>query len=153
MKIYVTWCIGEGETKIIAFDKALYDAGIADYNLIKLTSIIPKKSEVIIKKLKTDPKKYGNKLYVVLSEQYETQKGKKAVAGLGWIVSKEGGIFVEYSNNREAVTRYIKKSLEHMASYRKMKEKIKTKIVEKICENKPVCVLVVAVYRLENGEK
>lgn len=150
MKIYVTWGIGEGETKIIAFDKALYDAGIPNYNLIKLTSIIPKKSEVIIKKLKTNHKEFGKKAYVVLSERYESQKGKKAVAGLGWIVSKEGGIFVEHSNsNREAVTSCIKKSLEHMASYRKMKGKIKMKIVEKMCKNKPVCVVVVAVYRSE----
>ncbi len=45
MKIKVTYGIGEGATKLAAFDRALFDAGIANYNLIKLSSVIPENSE------------------------------------------------------------------------------------------------------------
>lgn len=42
MKIQVTLGAGEGETGINAFDKALMDAGIADFNLVEMSSIIPR---------------------------------------------------------------------------------------------------------------
>ena len=54
MKIKVTYGTGEGLTKLAAFDRALFNAGIANYNLIKLSSVIPKNSEVLIEKLESN---------------------------------------------------------------------------------------------------
>ena len=47
MKIIVTSGTGEGPTSLAAFDAALLDAGVANYNLICLSSIIPPGSMTI----------------------------------------------------------------------------------------------------------
>ncbi|MCJ7816384.1 MAG: pyruvoyl-dependent arginine decarboxylase [Candidatus Aenigmarchaeota archaeon] len=67
MEIKVTHGTGEGPTALAAFDKALYDAGIGNYNLIKLSSVIPGNSKVIIEKIDWNEKEHGYKLYAVLS--------------------------------------------------------------------------------------
>ncbi len=85
MKIHVTSGTGEGDTDIAAFDKALWDAGIANYNIIKLSSMIPEGSDVVVEKPEMNNKEHGHKLYVVIAEAYQTEKGKKAIAGLGWV--------------------------------------------------------------------
>lgn len=54
--IYVTSGIGEGQTNLSAFDAALWDAGIANFNLIKLSSVIPPHSKVLVKNLKNNGK-------------------------------------------------------------------------------------------------
>ncbi len=41
MKIHIGTSIGTGETELSAFDTALYNAGIANYNLLYLSSVIP----------------------------------------------------------------------------------------------------------------
>jgi arginine decarboxylase len=46
MLIQVTGGTGAGPTKMAAFDAALNQAGTANYNLIKLSSIIPPDSKV-----------------------------------------------------------------------------------------------------------
>jgi arginine decarboxylase len=84
MNIYITYGLGEGLTKLAAFDAALFDAGIADYNLIKLTSIIPRNSRVIIKKWRQNEMEVGHRLYVVLSYGVQDEFGKTIYVGLGW---------------------------------------------------------------------
>ena len=154
MKIHVTWGTGEGSTKIAAFDRALWDAGIANYNLIKLSSVIPEDADVVMEKVDMNNKEHGHKLYVVLSEQYETEKGKKAVAGLGWVSAnhvKGKGIFVEHGARTEKeVTEYIENTIKSMTSYRPEEHgDIKIKIVEKACNDGVACSIVVAVYKSE----
>jgi arginine decarboxylase len=41
LEIQVTTGTGEGPTPLAAFDAALLDAGVANYNLILLSSVIP----------------------------------------------------------------------------------------------------------------
>jgi len=154
MEIVVTWGVGEGKTEIAAFDNALWDAGIANYNLIKLSSVIPKDSKVVVRKMDANQKEHGHKLYVVLAEAYERRKGKKAVAGLGWVTSDhvEGkGIFVEKGgSSKEEVRRYIEDTIKSMRSYRPEEHgKISMKFAEKTCEGGVACAVVVAVYRSE----
>lgn len=40
-RFYIAAAFGRGETELTAFDNALRKAGIADYNLLKVSSIIP----------------------------------------------------------------------------------------------------------------
>lgn len=82
-EIIVTYGKAEGINAITSFDKALWDAGIANYNLIKVTSIIPKESKIIVRKADRNRIEVGNKLYVVLSEHRESKAGWEAWAGLG----------------------------------------------------------------------
>lgn len=157
MEIKITYGIGEGPTELAAFDRALYDAGIANYNLIKLSSIIPPDSNVKVGKIDWNNKAHGDKLYVVLSECTETRKGKKAWAGLGWIIAEDDsckGIFVEQTGSSEKeVKKMITDSLESIQKYRKNKYKpIRYKICGIKCKGVPACSLVCAVYKSEGWD-
>ncbi len=153
MQIKITYGTGQGLTNLSSFDNALYDAGIANYNLIKLSSVIPKNSKVITKKLDWNNKEYGNKLYVVLSRCTESTMGKEAWAGLGWISEDHTGkgLFVEHKgSSKKEVKELINKSLESIKKYRKEehgKVNIKTRGIK--CKDKPVCSIVCAVYKSE----
>jgi arginine decarboxylase len=145
---------GTGQTNLAAFDAALWNAGIANFNLIKLSSIIPPGS--IIKhgdKNNNTVSDFGKKLYVVLSECRESEVGREAWAGIGWVQAQDGrGLFVEQSGSQKSeVKRLITETLKNMMEYRDTKfGLIQTEIVGMQCESSPVCALVAAVYRIES---
>jgi len=56
VKILITDGVGTGPTRLAAFDAALQIAGIGDFNLIELSSIVPNGSEIIIKNTLLFPK-------------------------------------------------------------------------------------------------
>jgi len=146
---------GTGPTKLSAFDKALWNAGIADYNLIKLSSVIPKNTKISVKKLNWNGKEIGDKLYLVLSEAIEDEPGKEAWAGLGWIQAKNGsGILMEHTGNtKKEVIEQIKESLTAATKYRPRKYgKIHYKVQGIKCKNKPACSIVCAVFKSENWD-
>lgn len=152
MEIKITYGIGEDSTKLSAFDKALFDAGIANYNLIKLSSVAPKESKIKVKKINWNQKEYGYKLYVVLSECTETKPKKEAWAGMGWIQDKtRKGLFVEHcGSSKKEVENLINNSLKNMQKYRPEKYgKINHKIVGIKCKIKPVCALICAIFESE----
>jgi len=151
-RIYVTSGTGEGKTDISAFDAALANAGIANYNLIYLSSIIPEKSIIEIKKLKPKEAEYGKKLYIVIARCDQDIFGKEAWAGLGWTRDKTGrGLFAEHkSESKETVIRLIRNSLEDMKKTRTYKYGgINYAVAGIKCKNKPVCAVVAAVYQSE----
>jgi arginine decarboxylase len=145
--------VGSGKTSLSAFDNALWNAGIANYNLIYLSSIIPPKSQIeFIENLGENNINIGHKLYVVMSRCDEVNIGKEAWAGLGWIQKGDGsGIFAEHcADNEEELNRLLNKSLKDMISYRNglwRKTKIVTCGIR--CVDKPVCAVVAAVYKSE----
>jgi arginine decarboxylase len=47
MTIHIASGVGTGPTKMAAFDSALQAAGAANYNLIRLSSIVPPGSRII----------------------------------------------------------------------------------------------------------
>ena len=150
--IKITYGAGKGGTTLAAFDAALFDAGIANHNLIHLSSIIPEGFIPIIEKADLNYRGgFGDKMYVVIAEKRETRKGHGAWAGLGWVVSKSDpkrGLFVEHcGESEEDVIVMIKKSLSAMTSYRKEAfGPVQYKTVGAKCEDQPVCALVAAVY-------
>lgn len=155
LEIKVTAGKAEGATKIDAFDAALKEANIHNYNIIHLSSVIPENSVVEEEKPKPNINQIGHRLYAVLSEMRTDKKGKYACAGLGWVQNEKGeGLFVEMQGSSEKeVKDKIHKSLHSMIDRRpdqKFKyENIKSKIVSIKCKNKPVCALVCAVYKSE----
>ncbi len=152
--IPVTSGAGVGKTKIAAFDAALFDAGIANYNLIHLSSIVPDGFVPVVKRLRQHDKEFGNKLYVVIASNVATTVGEQAWAGLGWVMTEEKikkGLFVEHiGSSKKQVEADIKKSLNSMMKYRKNKfGKIQQKVIGSTCKGDPVCALVAAVYKSE----
>lgn len=145
--------IGTGNTKTSAFDDALYNAGVNNFNLIYLSSIIPPSSRVSkIDKFSQQKKDYGKKLYVVKAVCFQKIKDKEAWAGVGWSQGKEKkGIFIEHSaGSKKVLISLIKKSLIDMKKHRDnslIEENLN--IVGIKCTGKPVCAIVLAVYKIE----
>lgn len=153
MEIHITSGTGQGQTQLAAFDSALLHAGIANFNLVTLSSVIPPNSEIIVKHPHINlPEHFGKKLFVVLSEKRESEKGREAWAGVGWVQADDGrGLFVEQHGSQQAeVMRLIKETLVDMKKNRDEKfGEIHYQVVGERCEDQPVCALVAAVYEIE----
>ena len=96
-KIVIVKGIGEGSTALSAFDDALHNAGIGDFNLVELSSIIPKNASIEIQEKFDIPYDVGRIQPVVLSHSESDEKGCEISAGLGWALAHEGGVFIEIS--------------------------------------------------------
>ena len=153
--IAVTCGTGKGGTTLAAFDSALFSAGIANHNLIPLSSVIPEGFVLVVEKTDLNyAGGFGDKMYVVMAEKRETRKGHGAWAGLGWAMAETNpskGLFVEHkAESEEEVTTMIHKSLASMTAYRKEKYgAIQHKIAGIVCEEEPVCAVVAAIYETE----
>ena len=110
---------GTGRTLLSAFDNALQRAGVADFNLVTLSSVIPPASRV---RMVDDVLAggHGDVLFCVRAEAYAAHPGDIAWAGLGWCVDAEGaGLFVEHhGGSEESVLEQIEVSLADMRASR-----------------------------------
>ncbi len=122
MKILVTSGSGHGFTEKDAFDAALIEAGIENYNVIHLSSVIPNDSVIVKgKKPERNVDHWGYRLYAVYSAAYAIERGQEAWAGVGWTQDSctRGGLFVEQRGPLESVVEGdIHNSLAHMMSLR-----------------------------------
>ncbi len=164
MDIKVVCGIGSGKTILSAFDSALKDAGVYNYNLITLSSIIPPGSKVSrIRRYKTPVSEYGHKLYLVKAEYRSEEVGKFIAAGIGWYQLEDGrGIFVEHEIKGETkvaveseINLRIINSLKDLAKFRNIKfneSNIKSTISLTQIKDHPTCVLALAVFQSESWE-
>ena len=149
---------GSGPTKLSAFDSALNNTGIANYNIIRLSSVIPPntKIEVSEKALTKLPGDWGDRLYVVMAEERVDTPNVEAWAGIGWVQDKKTGkgLFVEHEGNSEKSVRSdIRQSLEALMAIRNVNfGDIHMKVTGVTCTNHPVCAMVVAVYQASDWE-
>jgi len=159
MKITVTAGVGTGSTTLSAFDAALKDAGIHNYNIIRLTSVIPPGTEVVTRKWKNTPTEHGKKLYTVLSDIRSDLLVRSIAAGIGWYQIADGrGVFAEHTdmieilNAKEAeanVAKKIESTIRDLCAHRGYpfnKRNLKTIISSTEVKTKPTCALVAAVY-------
>ena len=119
MKIAIVSGKDEGPTKLNAFDNALSDGGIGDVNLIKVSSMLEKNTEI-----ETLPKlKAGAMVNCVLSEVTSDTPGDIITAVVGVAIGKELGCAVETSGinkNKEKLLNETKDMLEYMMNKRKV---------------------------------
>lgn len=152
MNIQIAAGTGAGPTKLAAFDAALNAAGLANYNLIRLSSIIPPKSEIEMtdKAVIRQPGEWGDKLYVVMAEMRVDTPNTEAWAGIGWVQDQDTGkgLFVEHEGHSQAtVKRDIEQTLGAMMATRNVNfGEVQMKVVGKTCFHEPVCALVIAAY-------
>lgn len=153
MLIQVSAGTGTGPTKLAAFDAALNAAGVANYNLIRLSSIIPPDSKIIVADgpVKEQPGDWGDRLYVVMVDSRVDSPNIEAWAGIGWVQDKKTGrgLFVEHEGHSETTVRSdIEQSLAAMQATRNINYgKIQTIVVGKTCTGEPVCSLAIAVFQ------
>ena len=152
MTIKVASGTGTGPTKLSAFDAALQSAGVANFNLIRLSSIVPPGSKIIDSKgpINDQLGEWGDRLYVVMAEMRVDTPNMEAWAGIGWVQDgKTGqGLFVEHEGaNEETVRRDIKASLDALMKTRGIDYgEIHMKVRGITCLHEPVCALVIAAF-------
>lgn len=159
MRIPVSAVTGEASTELGAFDNALVNAGIANRNLLYLSSVIPPRTEIVKVDGMIDdiPGDWGDRLYVVHADTRTHTLGESVWAGIGWVQNptngeKDGrGLFVEHSGNSEDEVRtLIDESLRDLQENRQMEfEDTGTVVTGITCEDSglAVCALAVAVYQ------
>lgn len=156
LRIRVTAGTGERPTALAAFDGALLEAGIANYNLIQLSSVIPDGATVEAGHFIAPADQFGYRLYLVMASCQEMEIAKEAWAGLGWVQepTTRRGLFVEATGpSRDHVASTIDATLRPMMADRDMHfGPIHSHIVGIECRGLPVCAVVGAVYRSEGWD-
>lgn len=151
MRIEVAGGIGAGPTELAAFDAALIAAGVANFNLLVLSSVIPPGSEVVVSDTATKPTgEWGDRLYVVIAQERLSARNAEAWAGLGWVQDADSGrgLFVEHHGGSQAeVERDIADSLAAMCRNRGGTfGPVQMKLAGTTCGDGAACALVVATY-------
>lgn len=150
MEITIASGAGAGPTELAAFDAALVAAGVANYNLIIMSSVIPPQSSIRVMGRAVLEAEWGDRLYVVMADKRVRGRGAEAWAGIGWV--QDGrlgrGLFVEHTGtSRAMVERDITLSLESLVRNRGMHlGPPAMTLAGATCEQDAACALVVAVY-------
>jgi arginine decarboxylase len=143
---------GTGPNTLAAFDGALRATGIANFNLLRLSSVIPPATDV---KAMTGPVspirgEWGDRLYVVMAEMRVDEPGAEAWAGIGWVQDPETGkgLFVEHEGHAEDEVRTdILDSLDALVSGRPDDFGPPQFVLHgAVSDGTPTCALAVAVY-------
>ena len=150
MRIDIVWGESEGKTLLSAFDRALLNAGIHNFNLIPLSSVIPPQSVIHETGTYTSSDRVGEILYVVISSLSSHKSNALISAGLGWVQTQEGGLLIESKGefSREECEEEIRVGLTDMMEAREWSGKIEMKVItNKVKEIANVTVA--AVYNFE----
>jgi arginine decarboxylase len=163
LQIPVVAAVGYGQTEIAAFDAALHHAGIHDYNLIILSSVIPPASEIVtVRRFCAPSDEFGHRLYVVKADARSSTPDTVVAAGIGWFQWGDNrGLFVEHETAvfgasceevETALAGQITTSLRDFAvtSGIEIDERhFNHRIVTTRVADRPACAVVLAVYQSE----
>lgn len=141
---------GTGRTLLSAFDNALVKAGVGDFNLVTLSSVIPPHSRVRMVDNRLAGA-HGDLLFCVRSEAYAAHPGETAWAGIGWCVDADGaGLFVEHhGGSEETVIEQIELSLADMKASRPgTYGRPHFAVASAHCVDLPTCAIALAAYRV-----
>jgi arginine decarboxylase len=153
LTIRITSGSGTGLTRLAAFDAALISAGVADFNLIRLSSVIPPGSEV--RQVPARQQlwgRHGDRLYCVYAEAYASTPSEEAWAGIGWSRRNDDsgeGLFVEHHGmTQRGVESDVRLSLAGMSEGRSGAfTPAGLQLANARCVGHPVCALVIATYQ------
>jgi arginine decarboxylase len=150
MIILMASAVGHGPTQLAAFDAALVAAGVADRNLIYLSSVLPPASSVRqVDRIGCPPGDWGDRLYCVMAQASAAVPGAQAWAGVGWVQDASGrGLLVEHHADDEVSLRgLVRASLDGLCRNRGVSfPSGGIEVAGAYCVDEPVCALVVAVF-------
>lgn len=150
LDITVRAAVGEARTTLAAFDAALLAAGVGNFNLIRLSSVIPGSSRVR-RTAAPVAGEHGDRLFCVWSAAYAEHPGETVWAGLGWVRDENGrGLFVEHAGgSEESVLEQIHLSLRDMAATRGGGYgAVETVLASAHHGSQPACALAIAAYQV-----
>ncbi len=90
---FFTKGVGKHQKKLQSFELALRDAGIEQYNLVRVSSIVPPHCKVVSKKQGISRLQPGQIVYVVLAEEATSEPSRLVGAGVGLAVPAQGEQF------------------------------------------------------------
>lgn len=134
LSIQIRGAVGHGPTSLAAFDAALNGAGVSNFNLVRLSSVIPPGAVVstsspadlvgakteryspgsehvvdIRAPFRSDlpTSQWGHRLYAVWAHQSAELLGQEAWAGVSWVQHPDDGrgLFVEHEGGSESQVR------------------------------------------------
>lgn len=132
-KFYISSGAGESQYKLVAFDNALIAAGISNYNLLKVSSILPSFCEQCDK---VDAKE-GSPLLTAFATIASDKKGMRLASAIAVGIPKDKsniGVIMEYGDEQisanEAEHQAINMIRESMKNHRIEVEKILSSSIE-----------------------
>jgi arginine decarboxylase len=161
LSVHVVSAVGRGPTALAAFDGALVGCGVANFNLVRLSSVIPpgaavtKQDDTGELDLRARPAVggsggWGDRLYAVWAFQAAERLGEEAWAGVAWVQdpSDGRGLFVEHEGHSEStVRRELEVSLTAICRPRGLSHlRQRSLVIGARCEGEPVGALVIAPY-------
>jgi arginine decarboxylase len=129
-------------------------AGVANFNLIRLSSVIPRAARMDFDAAPVAGE-HGDRLYCVYASAFAEHPGESAWAGIGWTRDHSGrGLFVEHhAGSEESLRELIQLSLEDMKESRGGSYgEIHSAVVSARNEGRPACALAIATYHVETWE-
>ena len=90
---FFTKGVGKHQKKLQSFELALRDAGIEQYNLVRVSSIFPPHCKVVSKTQGISQLQPGQIVYVVLAEEATNEPSRLVGAGVGLAVPAQGEQF------------------------------------------------------------
>ncbi|MFI2487583.1 pyruvoyl-dependent arginine decarboxylase [Promicromonospora kroppenstedtii] len=144
---------GTGRTPLAAFDAALAAAGVSDFNLVRLSSIVPPGAAVQeVERHDQLRGAHGDVLFCVYAQAHASLPGHEAWAGIAWSRHEDGsgaGLFVEHEGpSNEQVSADLTHSLQDLSATRGNRYHPEGRRITGItCVTMPVCAVVVATYR------
>jgi arginine decarboxylase len=109
--IYVVTGTGTAPTAMASYDTALADANVHNYNLVRVSSIVPAGATIEPVARAPDLGPAGNRLTVVEGRATAVHGGR-VCAGLGWAIGPGPGLFYEATgSDPEAVRETIERGL------------------------------------------
>jgi len=154
-KIVLISGVGIGSTKLNAFDNALLNAGIGNFNLLQVSSIIPPKAEIIYftkdKREKLLPK-IGSVVPMVHCYIYGEKVGSKIAAVLGLGIPKnykeQNGVIFEFAGSditKHKAEKLVRKMIKEALKVRNLEiEEIKFVGTDCLVKKKYTCVIAAA---------
>lgn len=149
MRIDVVWGTAAGRTELGAFDRALAEAGIHDYNLVRLSSVVPPGATIVETGTVDAGHPVGTPVGVVLAEHHGADPTETVAAGIGWALAEEGGILMEAgAPSVEACRASIEASLADARAHRDWDWQLECETVVRSREggDPSMVVVVAAVY-------
>jgi len=87
--MFFTKGVGRHREKLTSFELALRNAGIAEYNLVKVSSILPPRCKIIAKREGRKLMSPGQVVYVVMSQAETKEPHRLLAASIGVAVPKD----------------------------------------------------------------
>ncbi len=146
VKVFLVRGKGQHKEKLVSFEKALREAGIAPYNLVRVSSIYPPHCRFVTKAAGLKLLKPGQILFVVLSENATDDPHRVITASIGMAVPDDPshyGYLAEHSDVGKSA-KEISLHTEYLAA-----EMLATKLGEKLKE--PPTGKPAASFRVSNG--